>query len=247
MHVDPYDVRVTATEQSAAARVAADLRARILRGDLAPGAQLSERVSSAATGASRNTVREAYRLLSYDGLVVHEQHRGVFVRRPGAAEAHQIYQARRLLEVSVVREVAVLRAIGREDQSSRAATGWAERVAAVTSAATAGRRAAQARRWAAVGTADLRLHLAIGGLLGNPDIDRALEVALTGMRLIFALAGSAREVHERYVEPNQGLAALVQAAAWSRLAVELETYLLRAEQHTVAWYSERLSTLGGKR
>lgn len=62
-------------------RLAHDLRAAIVSGDLAPGAKLpSERTLAAEHGVARNTVREAVRLLADEGLVTAEHGRGVFVR-----------------------------------------------------------------------------------------------------------------------------------------------------------------------
>ena len=45
-----------------------------------PGVQLSEVALAQQYGVSRNTLREAFRLLARDGLVEHVPHRGVFVR-----------------------------------------------------------------------------------------------------------------------------------------------------------------------
>ncbi len=69
----------------ASERLAAELRARIESGALAPGAKLpSERELAEQHGIARNTVRQAIRLLAESGLVVAEHGRGVFVR-PAAA------------------------------------------------------------------------------------------------------------------------------------------------------------------
>lgn len=62
-------------------RLAGELRAAIISGDLGPGAKLpSERSLAAEHGVARNTVREAVRLLADEGLVTAEHGRGVFVR-----------------------------------------------------------------------------------------------------------------------------------------------------------------------
>lgn len=47
-----------------------------------------------ALGVSRKTLREAFRLLAHERLVVHEPHRGVAVRTLDAAD---IYAIRRLV------------------------------------------------------------------------------------------------------------------------------------------------------
>ena len=61
--------------------LAAEIRTRILAGDLLPGDPLREAELAAAFNVARNTVREALRLLTQDGLADHEVHRGVSVRR----------------------------------------------------------------------------------------------------------------------------------------------------------------------
>ena len=43
---------------------------------------------------SRNTLREAFRLLSHEGLLVHELHRGVFVRELDEADLVDLYRLR---------------------------------------------------------------------------------------------------------------------------------------------------------
>ncbi|MGI5286553.1 GntR family transcriptional regulator [Nonomuraea polychroma] len=61
--------------------IAAELRARIERGELQPGSALpSEAELRRRYGASRNTVRQALAVLEHDGLVVAEHGRGRFVR-----------------------------------------------------------------------------------------------------------------------------------------------------------------------
>ena len=56
---------------STAGRVADVLRTRITEGSLAPGTRLSEEDIGAALGVSRNTLREAFRLLGHERLLVH--------------------------------------------------------------------------------------------------------------------------------------------------------------------------------
>lgn len=75
------DVDGDADHRPASERLAAELRADIESGSLAPGAKLpSERELAERHGMARNTVRQAVRLLAESGLVVSEHGRGVFVR-----------------------------------------------------------------------------------------------------------------------------------------------------------------------
>jgi DNA-binding GntR family transcriptional regulator len=53
-------------------------------------------------GVSRNTVREATRILSLQGLLRRSVHRGVSVSQLSLRDVHKIYQIRRMLEISAV-------------------------------------------------------------------------------------------------------------------------------------------------
>lgn len=47
---------------------------------------------------SRNSLREAFRLLTKEGLLRHEHNRGVFVATPSVASIIDIYRVRRTIE-----------------------------------------------------------------------------------------------------------------------------------------------------
>lgn len=80
-------------------RVANELRAEILRGDLAPGTKLpSENDLKDRFGVMRTTVRKGIALLRMEGLITSQQGRGSFVReRPHVSlrDTGSIYRARR--------------------------------------------------------------------------------------------------------------------------------------------------------
>jgi GntR family transcriptional regulator len=80
-------------------RVANELRAEILRGDLAPGDKIpSENSLAERFGVTRATVRKGLALLRMEGLVTSHQGKGAFVReRPHVSmrQTGSIYRARR--------------------------------------------------------------------------------------------------------------------------------------------------------
>ena len=55
--------------ESAAIRVASELRSEILQGDIAPGARLSQQSTAERFGVSRIPVRDALQVLAGEGLV----------------------------------------------------------------------------------------------------------------------------------------------------------------------------------
>jgi DNA-binding GntR family transcriptional regulator len=65
---------------STAERIVEVLRGRITEGYFTPGTRLSEDALAEALGVSRNTLREAFRLLTHERLLEYRLNRGVFVR-----------------------------------------------------------------------------------------------------------------------------------------------------------------------
>jgi DNA-binding GntR family transcriptional regulator len=87
---------------SVADQVASVLRQRILTGELRPGTPLQEVPLSASLGVSRNTMREATRILSLEGLLKRSIHRGVAVSQLSLKDVQEIYHLRRMLEIPAV-------------------------------------------------------------------------------------------------------------------------------------------------
>ena len=96
------DDRALLGRTSTAERVSDILRSRIAEGFFPPGTRLSEDSIGGALGVSRNTLREAFRLLTHERLLVHELNRGVFVRVLTVEDVEDIYRTRRLVECAVV-------------------------------------------------------------------------------------------------------------------------------------------------
>jgi DNA-binding GntR family transcriptional regulator len=88
---------------SVADQVASILRQRILDGELPPGTALQEVPMAASLGVSRNTIREATRILSLEGLLKRSAHRGVAVAQLSLEDVSEIYRLRHLLEIPAVR------------------------------------------------------------------------------------------------------------------------------------------------
>lgn len=84
-------------------RVYAQLRDMIMRGELAVGTQIEERVLADAMGVSRTPLREAIGQLSNDGIIEYRPYRGNFVRSFSASQVNDLYQVRQALESLAVR------------------------------------------------------------------------------------------------------------------------------------------------
>ena len=87
---------------SVADQVASVLRQRILNGELPPGTPLQEVPLAASLGVSRNTMREATRILSLENLLKRNIHRGIAVSQLSLRDVQEIYHLRRMLEISGV-------------------------------------------------------------------------------------------------------------------------------------------------
>src|SRR5574343_272630 len=83
----------------------------ILAQKLAPGARLGEQALSMLFDCSRTLVREALMQLAARGIVTVSSRRGWFVVQPSEAEAHEAFEARRVIETGLIRSA------GRMDQA----------------------------------------------------------------------------------------------------------------------------------
>ena len=199
-----------------AQRVAEILRERILRGELPSGTAFPEQQLTAALGVSRHTLREAFQILVGERLVVHEPHRGIFVRRLGVADVQDIYAFRRLVECS-----ALLR--------PKRDGGLADMQAAVDQ----GREAARRGNWQELGTADVRFHIAVTALGGSERLTRAMRALLAELRLAFQLVQDARALHGPFLDLNVEILHLVEQGLAQEASRRMEAYLDRAEECVV--------------
>ena len=203
------DVRLL-DRTSTAERVADVLRRRVTEGDLPPRTRLSEERLIEVLHVSRNTLREAFRLLTHEGLLEHQLHRGVFVRELDEADLVDLYRLRHLIECNVVRGLA-------EPDPGR--------LRALVDDVEDGEAAAEREDWVSVGTANMRFHRHLVALAGSPRTDEVTERLLAELRLAFHAAASPRRLHEPYVGRNRALLDALVAGDYEAAAKDLEVYL----------------------
>ncbi|MEO7982316.1 MAG: GntR family transcriptional regulator [Sporichthyaceae bacterium] len=203
------DVRLF-DRSSTAERVADVLRQRITEGDLPPRTHLSEEQLIEVLRVSRNTLREAFRLLSHEGLLVHELHRGVFVRELDEADLVDLYRLRRMVECDVVRSL-----------SDPDPDGLRRLYADVEE----GEAAAERGDWVSVGTANMQFHRDLGALARSPRTDEVTGRLLAELRLAFHAVASPQRLHETYVGRNRALLDLLATGEFELAAKQLEEYL----------------------
>jgi DNA-binding GntR family transcriptional regulator len=220
--------RLLLDRTSTVSRLAEALRAQIIEGVLRPGTRLAEHAAAAELGVSRNTLRETFRLLAHEGLVVHEPHRGVFVRTLDADDVRDIYTTRRVVECAAV----------------RAEGAPAAAVAEIRAAVEAAQMAVAEERWNDVGTADLRFHSAIVALAGSRRLNDLMNRVLAELRLVFHVMDDPHRFHEPYVDRNAEIATLIDDARTAEAGEALLAYLDDAERQLLAGVAERTAPHG---
>ncbi|MCZ2820638.1 GntR family transcriptional regulator [Modestobacter sp. VKM Ac-2977] len=210
---------------STAERVAELLRARVIEGDLPPGTRLSEEQLVEVLHVSRNTLREAFRLLTHEGLLVHRLHRGVFVPELDEDDLVDLYRLRRTIECDVVRRLEGLDAV---------------RLRPLHDAVAAGEDAARRGDWGAAGTANMRFHQQLVALAGSRRIDETTARLLAELRLAFSAFAVPQRLHEPYVTRNRALLDLLVAGEVEQAAKELDVYLHDSEAELRAAHRDRL-------
>ncbi|MGW0701109.1 GntR family transcriptional regulator [Streptomyces sp. NPDC002867] len=207
---------------STADRVADILRSRITDGYLRPGSKLSEDAIGSALGVSRNTLREAFRLLTHERLLVHELNRGVFVRDLTVQDVTDIYRVRKLIECAAVRNLGAP-----PYDLSRAEAAVAE-----------GDKAAAEGSWLELGTANIHFHHAVVALAGSKRLDELMRGVLAELRLVFHAMDNPRGFHEPFLERNRQILSALREADRVRAELLLADYLADAEKLLVQRYSE---------
>lgn len=96
----------TAKDDTLAVRISKILAERIIAGAIAPGVRLGQDHIAEEFGASHVPVREAFRRLEAQGLVVSEPRRGVRVAGFTVEEVREVAEMRAALEVLALRQAA---------------------------------------------------------------------------------------------------------------------------------------------
>ncbi|WP_306154307.1 GntR family transcriptional regulator [Roseovarius sp. MMSF_3281] len=204
-------------------QVADRIRNLLIFGELKPGERLSEVSLAQAMGVSRNTLREAFRSLTKDGLLVHKTNRGVFVATPSMGAIIDIYHIRRIIEC----------------QALRLAHGHHPAVMRMADAVASAHEAHGREAWRAVGSSNMDFHAAIVDLADSPKLTAFYGNLAAELRLAFELLNAPRWLHEPYIAMNGELLAKVQAGEVEAAAAQLERYLSQSERAVLAAFSGR--------
>ncbi|MCR6484146.1 GntR family transcriptional regulator [Amycolatopsis sp. OK19-0408] len=211
------------SRKSTAERVAGVLRKRIAEGFFLPGGRLSEQDIGNALGVSRNTLREAFRLLTHERLLAHELNRGVFVRIPSVEDVVDIYRVRKIIECAAVRGV----------------TAKPDTFARIKEKVDIGDEAARSGNWKDLGTANVWFHQELAALSGSERVNELVGRLIAELRLVFHIMAEPRRFHERYLPRNHEILDRIEAGDGPGAEQLLMKYLEDAEEQLVGAYADR--------
>jgi DNA-binding GntR family transcriptional regulator len=200
-------------------RLADILRSRITEGYFKPGDRLPEDSIGKALEVSRNTLREAFRLLTHERLLVHELNRGVFVCKLTVEDLIDVYRVRKLVECGAVRGLSGRPPVGE-----------------MTRAVADGGEAMRAEDWRALGTANMVFHQGVAALAGSERVDELMRGVLAELRLHFHSMADPRRFHEPYLERNREILTVIESGDGPAADRLLHKYLDDSEHQLVEAY-----------
>lgn len=138
--------------------------------ELPPGTRLREDQMRQIFGVSRARIRKVFSRLAFEGLVSIEPNRGASVAKPSAAEAREIFAARRAIEAAITRMVA-------ENFEGKQKSALAKHIAKETAAETR-RDPAEMTRLSG------EFHLLLAEMAGNRTLLKFLRELITRESLV---------------------------------------------------------------
>jgi DNA-binding GntR family transcriptional regulator len=200
---------------SAVDQVADAVGEMILAGKLAPGTPLREVELAASVGISRNTVRDAFRVLARQGLVTHTMNRGAVVARLTERDVSDLFTVRRVIEMQAI------------DSCSTAS---AEQLRELRAALRQLRLAAEEREWTGIAEADCRFHQCLVGFLGSPRLDHFFDTIQGELRLCLSIVDRDNDEAVDLVAEHEELYALIAGNESERCKAMLAHCLDEAEE-----------------
>ena len=179
---------------STADQVAEAVREMILRGDLAPGTALPEVPVAESIGISRNTLRDAIRVLARQGLVTHTMHRGAVVTTLSEEDVADLFRVRRALEPQAIEATA-----GADE----------ERLAGLAEAVRMIARAAEDDDWGRLIEADCLFHERLVGFLESPRVNAFYGTIQGELRLCLSIIDRDDDDPDELVEEHRRLLKLI--------------------------------------
>ena len=223
-------MKAPAEVQNLTERIAEEVRSQLVNGALTPGQRLSEAALSESLEISRNTLREVFRMLTKEGLLVHEPTTGVSVAVPSIASIIDIYRVRRMIECQALAQAYPMHPA----------------LSLMREAVETAKLLRGEENWSEVGTANMAFHKAIVALADSERLNEMFSHLLAELRLAFGLLRDPHFLHAPYVDMNQKILQLFENGKPKEAAEELSAYLVHSERIILAAYARRLAEAGIK-
>ena len=194
---------------------------RLIAGELRPGERLSETALAKEFDVSRNTLREAFRVLGEQGLVTHIPHRGVSVASPSTADVVDIYRVRHHVECSVL------------EHAPRNHPNAVQMEAAVEAA----EKFAAEENWLEVGTANMAFHNAVVSLSDSRRLMQSFSNVLAELRLAFLKVEVLDFLHAPFISRNKEVIEVYRTEGSAAAAKILGAYLGDSERQVLGAYA----------
>ena len=214
-------MKKTNDELSLADQTVKAIEADIISGHYHPGEHLSEALLAKKLSVSRNTLREAFRMLTKNGLIEYRANRGVFVTVPDFNTIIDVYRLRKIIEVGSVRNV----------HFPHSAIFMMEKVVGKAE------KLCEEKKWQDVGTADMEFHQLLVSLSNSPRLDRLFAELTVELRLIFGLISDLRSLHQPFVAMNRNIVNCLKKEKAKKAAKLLGDYLKQSEKMIIEAYS----------
>ncbi len=171
-------------------KVVATLKKAIFKGELQPGEQLREIGLTKSLNVSRNSVREALRILSANGLTSYSPNKGVRVRKLDKADVDDIFLTRLIIEKQAA---ANIENCGREErlQFTQAMENYAK-IARTNDPIT-------------LADAHIGYHAALVGLTGSKRLMEVERALMQELQVIIATVDSDRDDLENEIAKHKKL------------------------------------------
>ena len=199
---------------SVADQVAGILRERVLNGEMRPGTSLQEIPLAESLGVSRNTMREAIRILSIEGLLRRSLHRGVAVSQLALRDVHEIYQLRRMLEIPAVLSAR------RPDP---------DLLKEIRRAVEQYEEAIEAKDWSRAVSHDLHFHSLLIRFHGNKRLDSFYKNMIGELRVGMVLVDRSHDDPGALIPVHRKMCQLLSTGKLKQCAALLEQHLEDSE------------------
>ena len=213
---------------SVADQVAGNLRQRILEGELRPGTPLPEIPLATSLGVSRNTMREAVRILALEGLLKRNIHRGVTVAQLSLKDVQEIYALRRMLEIAAI--------LAAKDPAP-------DLLEEMRAAVDSYEKAVRSRDWARAVTCDLHFHTLLIRFHKNKRLETFYQKVIGEVRMGMVLVDSRHDDPGGLIPVHRKLYQLLVAGKRKECAAMLMQHLDDSEARLVRVMVEHVRSL----